>query len=98
MNIIEFLDKLPLWGILVTSAVIILLFTEFGFLPGKRARERATGKRKIQAAAMGLLTFILAFTFGTVASRNNNYEERLSQLFSVRLLLSSLLCFFTPLE
>jgi len=91
MNIIEFLDKVPLWGILVTSAVTILLSTEFSFLLGKRARERATGKRKIQvAAAMGLLAFILAFTFGTVASRNNNYEERLSQLFS------SLLKFFTP--
>ena len=103
MNIIELLDKLPLWGILVISAVIILFSTEFGFLLGKRAREHVTGKRRIQTAAvvaatMGLLAFVLAFTFGTVTSRNNNYKERLSQLFSVRLLLSSLLCFFTPLE
>lgn len=80
MNIIELLDKLPLWGILVTSTAIIYFSTEFGFLLGKRARERATGKRRIQtatvvAATMGLLAFVLAFTFGTVTSRNNELKH-----------------------
>lgn len=48
MNIIEFLDKLPLWGILVTSVVMILLSTEFGFLLANGLANAPPGREKFK--------------------------------------------------
>ncbi|MFN2189419.1 MAG: hypothetical protein ACK2T3_11705 [Candidatus Promineifilaceae bacterium] len=74
MNITEFMDGFPLWAIFFASVAIILLSIEIGYRLGKRQRGRLVAKEKIQtgpvvAASLGLLAFILAFTFGSVTSR-----------------------------
>ena len=74
MNVIEYMDRLPLWAIFFASVSIILLSIEIGFRLGKRQRSRLVAREKIQtgpvvAASLGLLAFILAFTFGSVTSR-----------------------------
>jgi len=74
MNIIEVLDGLPLWGILVVSLLITFLSIEFGFLMGRRRQNRSAGKGRILTgpvvgAAFSLLAFMLAMTFGAVDSR-----------------------------
>jgi hypothetical protein len=78
MSAIEIIDKLPLWGVFLISIAIILLSLEFGFQIGRRERGRSSDSGKIQtgpvvAASLGLLAFILAFTFGAVTSR---FDER----------------------
>ena len=74
MNVTEYMDRLPLWAIFFASVAIILLSIEIGYRLGKRQRGRLVAKEKIQtgpvvAASLGLLAFILAFTFGSVTSR-----------------------------
>jgi hypothetical protein len=74
MTSMEIFDKLPLWGILLFSVTFILVAIEVGFRLGRRARERPFKPGKIQigsvvTASLGLLGFILAFTYGSVISR-----------------------------
>ena len=47
MNIIDLMDELPLWGVLLTTVITITLSIEFGFYLGKRARTRNSGTGKI---------------------------------------------------
>jgi hypothetical protein len=74
MTFMEIFDTLPLWGVFLLSVTVILVAIEVGFRLGKRARERPSKLGKIQigsvvAASLGLLGFILAFTYGSVISR-----------------------------
>jgi hypothetical protein len=69
-----FLDVLPLWAILALSFLLFLLASESGYRLGWiRQRERKHEKEPtvggIVAAELGLLAFLLAFTFGLAASR-----------------------------
>ena len=78
MSIIELMDKSPLWGMFLLSAAMILVSNESGFSVGKRQRRKDVSGDKIQtgpvvAASLGLLAFILAFSFGSVTSR---YDDR----------------------
>lgn len=74
MPTIALLDALPLWAVFVGLITANLLLDEFGFRIG---RLRASHTRKeadaivgtIVAAELGLLAFLLAFSFGIVASR-----------------------------
>lgn len=70
----QLLDSLPLWGIFLATVVVILVSMELGFLLGRRAHQRSEKEDKpytgaIVAASLGLLAFMLAFTFGAVTSR-----------------------------
>ena len=74
MTPIEIFDNLPLWGVFLFSVTVILVAIEVGFRLGRRARERPSKPGKIQigsvvTASLGLLGFILAFTYGSVISR-----------------------------
>jgi hypothetical protein len=74
MTPIEIFDNLPFWGVFLFSVTVILVAIEVGFRLGCRARERPSKTGKIQigsvvAASLGLLGFILAFTYGSVISR-----------------------------
>ena len=68
------LDVLPLWALFIALLVAHLLAGECGFRVG-RFRARRTQKESdaivgaIVAAELGLLAFLLAFSFGIVTSR-----------------------------
>ena len=66
--------QLPLWLFYVTTVVIVFLSVASGFLLGSYIRRRKKSEKEapvgtIVGAMLGLLAFILAFTFGMAASR-----------------------------
>lgn len=67
-------DLLPLWLFVLAIAAVVVLSIEFGYRFGRYRRQQAEDEREapvgaIVAATLGLLAFILAFTFGLAASR-----------------------------
>jgi hypothetical protein len=72
------LDALPIWTIFPFTLVVGLLTVEIGRHIARRWRRHAKDRMEapappIVAATLGLLAFLLAFTFGMAASR---FEER----------------------
>jgi hypothetical protein len=68
------LDALPLWGVFLLILVVVLLSVECGYRLGKYRRNRHEQEKETPVGAMvgatlGLLAFILAFTFGLAAAR-----------------------------
>lgn len=68
------LDVIPLWCFLPLILVICLAMLEAGYRLGKWRHSRAADEKEAPAAAMaaavlGLLAFMLAFTFSLAASR-----------------------------
>ncbi len=68
------LDFLPLWAILPLTMVISVLTMEAGFQSGRWRKSRIADEKDAPVAAMaaavlGLLAFMLAFTFSMAASR-----------------------------
>jgi hypothetical protein len=70
-------DSIPLWLVCPATLVLLLLSVETGFRIGSRRRARAGGQSEssgvMVAAAMGLLSFMLGFTFN---SASGNYAAR----------------------
>jgi hypothetical protein len=74
------LDKLPVWIIFAATILIVVVMTEIGLWLGRAAFRRSLDEKEssvsaIQTAVLGLLAFMLAFTFGIVSDR---YEARKS--------------------
>jgi hypothetical protein len=72
------LDALPLWLVFAVTAGIILLSIELGFRGGLHRARQSEDERQAPVDAMvgstlGLLAFVLAFTFGMATSR---YDAR----------------------
>lgn len=68
----------PLWGIFIFTLLIILVAIEGGIILGKKHRLESEKEDRspigsIVAASLGLLAFLLAFTFGIAASK---FDER----------------------
>ena len=68
------LDALPLWGLFLAIVLLVLLSVEGGYRLGKYRRSRSEEEKEAPVGAMvgatlGLLAFILAFTFGLAAAR-----------------------------
>jgi hypothetical protein len=68
------LDALPLWGLFAVILLVVLLSVEFGYRLGKYRRSRSEQEKEapvgtMVGATLGLLAFILAFTFGLAAAR-----------------------------
>src|SRR5215510_2238959 len=68
------LDVLPLWALFIVILFVVLLSVEFGYRLGKYRRKRREEEKEaplgtMVGATLGLLAFILAFTFGLAASR-----------------------------
>src|SRR5215470_13338872 len=68
------LDALPLWALFISILVVVLLSVECGYRLGKYRRGRHEEEKEaplgtMVAATLGLLAFILAFTFGLAAAR-----------------------------
>ena len=70
-------DTVPIWLVFIGTMVLVLLCLRIGLLVGRRRQRNAQGKLEgpgaIVGAAMGLLAFMLAFTFNTAANR---YDSR----------------------
>ena len=82
MQIAGPLDALPLWGVFIVILLIVLLSVEFGYRLGKYRRshhemEKEAPLGTMVGATLGLLAFILAFTFGLAASRFDNRRQLL---------------------
>jgi hypothetical protein len=74
------LDNIPLWLWFVGSSLVILLAIEGGFDLGRRQRKVSPGEKESPAAAMGgailgLVAFMLAFTFGIASGRFDTRKE-----------------------
>lgn len=84
MEVTGLLDSLPLWTILPITVAIALLSVEIGYRVAKNrqqhsAEENASTVSSMVGATLGLLAFMLAFTFGLAASR---FEARRQVLLS----------------
>jgi len=69
----QLFDSVPLWAVFVGTMVITLLSIRVGFRAGvyrRRQAEEAEGPLgSVVGAMLGLLAFVLAFTFGIASSR-----------------------------
>ncbi len=76
----QMLDGLPLWGLFLGTVAVVLVAVEAGFWLG-HVRQRQSNPEKeapvgtIVAATLGLLAFILAFTFSLAASRFDDRRQ-----------------------
>ena len=72
--LLEFLDQRPLWAVFACMVCILFGGAEIGFYFGKWQRRRSQVEEKsldvILGAALGLLAFMLAFSFGMAGSTN----------------------------
>jgi hypothetical protein len=72
------LDAVPLWALFLLAFALILLAHESGFRLGRARRESKENDAPVGgmvAAQLGLLAFLLAFTFGIATSRFDRRRE-----------------------
>ena len=74
------LDALPLWALFVSILAIVLLSVECGYRLGNYRRSRHEQEKEaplgtMVGATLGLLAFILAFTFGLAAARFDSRRQ-----------------------
>ena len=84
METIQLIDLLPLWSILPLTIAVALLSVELGYrIASYRERNSLQEKESpvsgMVGATLGLLAFMLAFTFGLAGSR---FEDRRQVLLS----------------
>jgi len=82
MLIAHFFDLVPIWALLIGTIAAMVGFIEFGFRLGRNAQRTAkkaqtSQVRAIMGAGLGLLAFMLAFTFSTAQS---HFETRVQSL------------------
>jgi len=68
------IDALPIWLLFLVTAALVVLAVEIGFRLGKIVRRRSEEEREspvsaIAGAILGLLAFMLAFTFSIASDR-----------------------------
>jgi hypothetical protein len=68
------IDALPLWALFIVILLVVLFSVEFGYRLGKYRRSRHEQEKEallgtMVGATLGLLAFVLAFTFGLAAAR-----------------------------
>src|SRR6201987_64436 len=74
MQTIGPIDALPLWALFIVILLVVLLSVECGYRLGRDRRGRQEQEKEapvgtMVGATLGLLAFILAFTFGLAAAR-----------------------------
>ena len=84
MQVNVMIDYLPLWSILPITVVLCLVCVELGhryatYRQGNSAEEKESPVSGMVGAILGLLAFMLAFTFGLAGSR---FEDRRQVLMS----------------
>ena len=68
------IDAMPIWILFLVTAALVVLAVEIGFRLGKIVRRRSQEEREspvsaIAGAILGLLAFMLAFTFSIASDR-----------------------------
>ena len=68
------MDALPLWAVFLVSIALVLVCIKAGFLLGRARRAAPEHEEEgpvgvVAGATLGLLAFLLAFTFGIAADR-----------------------------
>jgi len=76
----SFIDRFPLWAIYLITSAVVLLSTEAGWRLGnyRQCSHREEKKAPVSAATgstLGLLAFLLAFTFGMAATRFDTRKQ-----------------------
>ncbi len=74
------LDSLPLWACVGAVLLLVLLSVEAGFRLGRSRRKPSVGELDgpvgaMVGATLGLLAFVLAFTFGSAADRYDSRKQ-----------------------
>ena len=82
MLVSHFFDLAPIWALLIGTILLMIAFIEFGFRLGKKAlanskKAQISQVRAIMGAGLGLLAFMLAFTFNTAQT---HFEVRVQSL------------------
>jgi hypothetical protein len=78
------MEYLPLWGLFLATLGIVLAAAEGGYRLGRYRGRKSDAEKEapvgaIAGATLGLLAFILAFTFGMAASRYDARREMLQE-------------------
>jgi hypothetical protein len=73
---LQTIDQIPLWAVFLITTIILFTAAELGFHLGKWRKRRSKDEEKGQAgalmgAALGMLAFLLAFTFGMAGSKQD---------------------------
>jgi hypothetical protein len=76
----SFVDAFPIWALYLFTAAAVLLSIEAGWRLGNWRRQRSQEEKEAPigsavGATLGLLAFLLAFTFGMAASRFDNRKQ-----------------------
>lgn len=79
MNL-ELFDTIPITGVYVGVAVVLLVSCEVGYQFGKRVRTRQDKEATISlgpivGGLLGMLAFVLAFTFSMAASQHDARKQ-----------------------
>lgn len=79
---IQLLERVPLWGVYVASVVIVMLSIRAGLFIAEVLRKRRPPEEdeplgSVVGATLGLLAFMLAFTFGFAVARRDAKKELL---------------------
>ena len=79
-----FLDMLPMWGVFIGSVILIVITVEIGYALGRRKLAQVKDGEVLHmggavAATLGLLAFMLAFTFGSGTSRLDTKRQLVLQ-------------------
>lgn len=82
METVLWMDRYPLWGIFILAFLIVLASIGIGTFMGRRRRnqpdhESESSLGTIIGAMLGLLAFMLAFTFGMAADRFQTRKQLL---------------------
>ena len=82
MLVTHFFDLVPIWALLIGTILLLIAFIELGFSLGKKAlanskKAQISQVRAIMGAGLGLLAFMLAFTFNTAQT---HFEVRVQSL------------------
>ena len=78
------MDAFPLWALYLITAAFVLLLIELGWRLGTKRRQLSKEEEKAPIGAavgstLGLLAFLLAFTFGMAAARFDNRKQMVLQ-------------------
>jgi hypothetical protein len=79
------LDHMPIWVILILSILLVMISIESCYRLGHRSRRRSEEEKEspvsaIAGSVLGLLAFMMVFTFGIVSDRYNWNRFRSLQL------------------
>ena len=80
MEVDGVLDSVPLWALLPITIAVGLLAVEIGYRLGSRRRRHSSDEKEapvgaMVAATLGLLAFMLAFSFGLAATRFDDHRR-----------------------